>query len=668
MTKKVTNLAVIRYFICLFTFLSLSRLVYAKECRLAEDLGYSHNIQLENTKWFNTMIVLNHHNYNHNGYLRIQAHGRFVVGYSNTYAKTLYETARFASSYLIWGGNYLSENFFKTDIYGKKSAGLLPCQFDDCYLKNDPASCIVRGSIISDKSPKPCAINTDILPDCQLDDCYLKNDVNRCLARGSVISDHSPRPCALNDGDGVIGKFVSSNKNYSTQTPDTLVKHGNLREDKKASPNNPDNDKYFFLKAIPTTDISKHMTLHIKSHLQSEGIVIPENGQLVLHLKVLDSLPPTRGKYNLSIINESKVKTFSIFSELLEAFDKTLQLSANKIIDSILIDGSFHRIFSSLSLLYVAISGLSFSMGLIPHRRDIMIQRLFKLVIICTITSPLVAMNCIETAKLIFIDSSSAIANTILKAMKQDNGPYNESIYFNLSLISFYDQLVYFCLSLGLHAKIWSLIFSKYCFYIPIIYVGMGILILACIRGLSIYIATMIILVILITISPIMMCMIFFKITQNLFVSWFKSIFSFAFLNILTCMALGLFSIILYDYNFSPFYFTVCKLPLNISEYLSRYITIDVWKPLVEVDINQISVVKIHSFFIYALVFYKMSEILPILVQSVSPAFTRQVNYLIPFVNKVQSYSTMPIGFIGKYGVNIIRGGGQPSGRISRGR
>jgi hypothetical protein len=63
-----------------------------------------------------------------------------------------------------------------------------------------------------------------------------------------------------------------------------------------------------------------------------------------------------------------------------------------------------------------------------------------------------------------------------------------------------------------------------------------------------------------------------------------------------------------------------------------------------------------------------MSEILPILVQSVSPAFTRQVNYLIPFVNKVQSYSTMPIGFIGKYGVNIIRGGGQPSGRISRGR
>jgi|GEM_PF-7002909 len=458
---------------------------------------------------------------------------------------------------------------------------------------------------------------------CQLDSCFTSGDVNRCLARGSVISDSSPRPCTLQDGVGLIGK-ISSQEQWS------------------------DTDHVFFAHSNESTEEGiAYFNLIPRQPKQSNA-----SAKGKLYLKILDIYEESEGGYTVRISSDLKEKNPGFFEESFAAFENAITGATRTIIKSSPSSWPIHRIFTACIVLYTAISGMAFMMGLMPYKKEEMIQWLLKLCFICALTHPDVFDACLNYAEQIFIHASKELANTIMHATTKEmlrltHATPHENL--NQTMMEVFDNTLRFYFSPSMHLKIWSLLFSKYLLYIPLIYIIIWIFLMACVRSAILYIISITMLMVLLTMAPIMMCLMLFKASRKIFDSWLRSVINCSLLNIFISAAMALFAAMLLKHTIIPLQHAICHEPLSSSNYINNLVNIMAWKPYDAALLIPSSLLDYLSHLLLTLTFLKVVSEIPVMVDSIAPALYNQSPLLHMLnsgaIDKLQDKASTAISF-----------------------
>jgi hypothetical protein len=243
--------------------------------------------------------------------------------------------------------------------------------------------------------------------------------------------------------------------------------------------------------------------------------------------------------------------------------------------------------------------------GLVKLTQTEAVVRLLKIGIVAMLTSP---NNIITTGFTSLYESLASSASTIIA----DNLPnMPKSSYDNSSGDAFGDQIGYLAIydmvvnqviSIPVHTKIWALLLTERFWCVPALYVLLVIIILVIFRSLVLYIVAYIQISIAILILPLLVVMLLFQTTADLFQNWLKYMANSAFLIVIATMGMGLTlslmtkdlsDLLNYSVSWKSFFWDwlgwwfpddqhAVSNAINVSSYLSALITALICQSFVE--------------------------------------------------------------------------------------
>ncbi len=273
------------------------------------------------------------------------------------------------------------------------------------------------------------------------------------------------------------------------------------------------------------------------------GTAIPSGN---LYVKILDSyysdntgsyiVTFSNGVYKMGFIE----KAFSIFTTQMKEVTQYL-------LGGMLQDLRFTALIRVLLILYVTLTGVFFLFGITKMNQGELLIQLFKVGLIATLlTNSITAYNFFNTYLISWFqgiaEAFSKILMEALFAQGQEHSPTNaaEVAASVGGYLAVFDVVIDQIVSKALNVKIWSLLFTKYIYFIFLLYILIFILLVTIFEAIMLYLTALFQITLLTIIFPIFIVMILFKLTSPMFQNWLKSLISSGLIIILTTATVGL--------------------------------------------------------------------------------------------------------------------------------
>lgn len=228
-------------------------------------------------------------------------------------------------------------------------------------------------------------------------------------------------------------------------------------------------------------------------------------------------------------------------SAALGALKNTIEIVTKALKDSIL--ASLKDIVFVVIVLYFAVTAFGFMTGLVKLTHTEATVRLLKLAIVIMLTSP---GNLITDGFLKLYGAIAGLAADIA-ADALPNLPSTgmidlgtDSLGNRIGYLGIYDGILNQILSIQVHIKIWSLLFTSRFWCIPLLYILLVITVNVVLRSILIYVTAYVQLSVLTLILPILAVMLLFRVTADLFQNWLKYMANSALLIIVATVGMGL--------------------------------------------------------------------------------------------------------------------------------
>lgn len=391
---------------------------------------------------------------------------------------------------------------------------------------------------------------------------------NKMKDYGQIIPMDDNRPCSFNKGRGLYGLIVVNG------TIDPNANYGDVSSGPAA--NASANPHMIYPNEVRTFHIADYMgdtgdsaiitgttkcSYENDKYVCMKDEVIP-NGPL--YFKIQDSYyNDNSGGYKI-IALDGMYSLNNVIKNLIEGIQTPLQ-NASDTMYKIISNSGIINVIRILMVLYICFLGMGFMLGTIKMHQSELIIQLFKLGVVVTLVSTV--DHGAEFFNTFFINFATnfgnEISNVIMNALSDINkgSPItfnNSHISGGLAYMGMYDILVKRITSAVIHKKIWSLLFTDRCYYIPLLYMFIWVLLITIFKALMIYIVAIFQITLLAISAPIFVPMMLFKTTMDGFKRWYQYLGSSAMLVIVTTATMMLMFKMIDDSFRDLFRYGVC--------------------------------------------------------------------------------------------------------------
>lgn len=472
----------------------------------------------------------------------------------------------------------------------------------------------------------------EAIKECTLKPCNPSSSAQApCLDGGYAVivdQDGGNIPCMLTNGWGLYGLIAigegehrknPNDKNYAKTLPNEYFRTF------RVAPLMKDNDGgYFELDATRQCTLDDTGRTVCKVDTEENGKNTTIKGSL--YFKILDSnYEDNVGSYVITVLSGVAGKK-GITQEAIEYFTKVMHDVTERIYRGLTGNLGFITMVKAFLLAYVVLSGLLFMLGMLRMHISELIVRLFKLGVVATLVTQ-TSWEFFNTYLFSFFTvGAQSIATIITKAAFTYSEQYGSGQYIlpeDANSVSVFDNVLQMLISPSLHKKIWALLFHKYYIvYLLFIYVCIGILIMAIIRSVMLYIVSIMLVALLLVISPIFIIMILFQLTKQLFDDWLKQLLSNALLLIVVAVAMAIMVNLILNQLESMLYYKVCW-DVIWSLKLGSWNLLDIWFWTPD-EPNQLdkclTPLNFFSFLFVCIVFNAFMQEIPALIDSLAVA------------------------------------------------
>lgn len=484
----------------------------------------------------------------------------------------------------------------------------------------------------------PWGGDTD-LATCPLIDCDpSKSEDDICLDGGKVVDtgvESANIPCKLNDGWGLYG-LIAKDVNGETKDPNDSTLSLSLPTEYfrtfRIGPLTSDSDgNYFELLYSEQCDLESSTGSTVcLADVDSYGNKTVIKG--ALYFKVLDSYyDDNSGGYNVTVVSGVYAEKGWI-QKAVDKYSAVLTKVTEQLYTTISQDTNVFQIIRAVLVLYVAVTGLLFIMGLSNMNQAELITRLFKIIIVATLIAPN-SWDFFNTYLFSFFTvGAQSVASIITQASFQYSSEYGLGLFVlpeDATPMSAFDSILDVTVASSVHKKIWALLLYDYYFvYILFIYVCILILLIGIFESVVLYILSLMNIALLIVISPIFIVMILFKLTKEFFDGWLKQLLANGMLLIIIAVAVALMANLVLGQLYQLLYYAVCWTEVWRLEVLSYTVfSIYFWYPSDATQVEDaITFSHMASLLIVSILFKAFMKQLPHMIDALSGAFMQPIS------------------------------------------
>jgi len=451
-------------------------------------------------------------------------------------------------------------------------------------------------------------------------------------------ADDTNTPCELSDGWGLYGLVALDRGGGEPADPN--IPPGDVSEKPpstefrtfRLAPLESDTEgKYINIDLSKQCDLASTGPNGENFECNSDSDVNDENyvSRGRLYFKIVDShYSDNTGQYDLNIVSGVFIPE-GFIERMVKSFERQIDLVVKNLYQNIVTDSKIISTIRAMLVIYIAIYGLMFMMGLAAASQNDIIVRLIKIGIIVTIISD-GSWEFFNTYFFqIFTTGSKQLAANVLEASLYYNGDTDSPRFIlpdKASALSIYDILVQMLLSSAIHAKIASLVFYKYFIvYVLFIYVALIFVFVGIIRAIVLYFSALMLVAVLLVAAPIFMVMMLFQITRPIFENWMQQLVGAGMMIIILSAAMALLVLLMLNQIENLFSFKVCE------EVIFTVITDEVpflnWFDFIWFYPSDPAQIERHitfenfiAFLLVAVIFDKIMKDIPQLIDSLSVA------------------------------------------------
>ena len=352
-----------------------------------------------------------------------------------------------------------------------------------------------------------------------------------------------------------------------------------------------------------------------------------------LYFRILDNFyGDDSGGYNIKVTSGVVTDKGWIQRSVEGMFQNLLNVSAS-LMRKVTVESPFISIIRALLVMYIAINGLFFMLGLIKYNVGELVTRLLKVGIVATLIAPNSFEFFYSNFFIFFTEGANSIARIIIET----------TLYFNsdpsaprfpmppdANALSIFDVFLRMIEKPALHAKILataSTIFDGQAdfVFIPLMYIAISFVVIAALKALVMYLMSLIFIAILISLAPIFIAMILFQLTFQLFKQWLDLLISNALLIILISGVIGLMVLLVIGQLEALLSFKICWLPLYNPDYIP--FEIDGYRPNDTTQMRSaLNYPAYFTFLISAIVFNGFMSFIPQMVDGISGSALQPAN------------------------------------------
>ncbi len=276
-----------------------------------------------------------------------------------------------------------------------------------------------------------------------------------------------------------------------------------------------------------------------------------------LYLKILDSYyEDNLGSYTINFTGGIHKPGF--IEQAIGVFENQLNLISKKLF--ILVMAPMAKIATLLLVLYMAMNGITFMMGISSKNQTEMLMVLLKVAFIGSMLGN--ATTFYDFMNSHFFSLFTAIANVFSDiivtsasfakppdptlasgaaiALKGTNDITGGGLSAGAGYMTMYDGMLNSMISTAVNMKVISLLFTSKFYFIPLLYILIVIVIIAIFKALTMYIMAIMQTALLIVIFPLIVIFLLFKLTSEFFKNWVSGLTNSAMLVIVTTASVAL--------------------------------------------------------------------------------------------------------------------------------
>ncbi len=351
-----------------------------------------------------------------------------------------------------------------------------------------------------------------------------------------------------------------------------------------------------------------------------------------LYFKILDNYyPDNEGEYIVTILSGVAGKK-GFIQESIEYFTNTMHNVTEHLYKGLTGNLGFITMVRALLVIYVTISGVLFMLGMLRMHVSELVVRLFKVGVIAALISH-TSWEFFNTYLFSFFTvGAQSIATMMTKAAFSYTEQFSGGQFIlpeDMNALSVFDNVVKMLINPSIHYKIVAMMFYKfYIVYMIFIYVCIGILLLAIIRSVMLYVVSIMLVALMLVIAPLFILMMLFQATKELFDNWLKQLLANALLLIVVSASMAIMINLILNQLESLLYYKVCW-DIIWSLKIGSWDLLDIWfwhpdQPD-QLDIC-LTPINFFSFLFVCVLFNAFMQEIPDLIDSLSVAFLMPIS------------------------------------------
>lgn len=392
--------------------------------------------------------------------------------------------------------------------------------------------------MMSTPNPDALIYKTSSGTDSAGQEIYQKKELDILKTLGPAAT--STGKAATNSVTGVIGVNAFDTSTSPVDGGSTVTKHLGLTDSQVAS--DPMNDRRFI---YLTHDLPTNIDPNLKTGNR-------------LYFKIVDRFyADNNGGYDITIKSGTRSATPQPIEYIVQVVESITDLVVESVYKGIVANTTFIRGIQALLILYIALYGLKFILGM-DNTNTVgdFVARIFKVSIIIQLVSPTSWEFFYGYLFTLFTDGVTSILGLLA-------APFNN--YDPTSPWYSIDAMLHSFMSYATMTKLFSIIFSHPfigIFIVIMIIIAMGLFVMALAQAMMIYLHAYLMMGILLLLFPVMLPFILFQKTASFWEEWVSQMLAIAIQLILLFAMLGLFSMLIMSFMQQTLGYRVCWSPI----------------------------------------------------------------------------------------------------------
>ncbi len=448
-----------------------------------------------------------------------------------------------------------------------------------------------------------------------------------CLSNGQRIKGRGQH-CKESQGYGLYGLIALSDAgpqvdpnqlDNAMALPTTMFRTFRVGPLKSLS----DKTKYFEMDKTQYFDVAPDGSTRLVTDTNASGQPGLKKGRL--YFKILDRYyDDNAGSYTITLVNGVYEK-HGFVTDTLNMFKSTLETVKKSIYEYLTQKSKLVPMIRATLMLYIMFSSILFMIGMLKMHRGELVVRLFKVGIIGALIST-ESWEFFNTYFFsLFSDGAQSIADFIIKATVFSNKDPTQPVFLipdGSSSLGVYDVILKMLTSAPFHQKIWALLFTEKCYFIPVIYICVVFMLLTILKSILIYLLALVNVAMLVIMAPIFITMALFSLTRNMFDDWLKQLISTGMMLIFLAATLALMVKLIMGNIQKILFYKICWESIwKLVVAGTTWVDIKFWniQNFAQVDAS-LTFSNLVSFLLVSILFYTFIEKIPEIVDTLSGA------------------------------------------------